>query len=162
MKDVQIYLPRQHYSWTTFVETLKRLCTDNFKMGHVQLTQEEFQFSEKNTGLDLLFNMKMSQSFSDSFGIDTSYKQIHDHNGRWVHFRHQVTKIPKPATDSSLVFFSPYTVKDECSICVNDQMIFRLSNQYWTVNMFKRAINVLGQNLISRALKSIHIEDGQL
>ena len=26
--------------------------------------------------------------------------------------------------------------------------------------MFKRAINVLGQNLISSALKSIHIEDG--
>ena len=52
LKDVLIYLPRQHYSWTTFVETLKRLCTDNFKMGQVQLTGEEFQFNEKNAGLD--------------------------------------------------------------------------------------------------------------
>lgn len=159
LKDVQIYLPQQHYSWTTFVETLKRLCTENFKMGHVQLTEQEFQFSEKNLRLDLLFNMKMSKIFTDAFGIDTSYKQIHDHSGRWVHFKHKVTKIPKPVPDSSLVFFSPYAVRSECCISVNGQVIFRLSNQYWTVNMFKRAINVLGaQN--SSALAGMSIEDG--
>jgi hypothetical protein len=161
-KTTNIYLPKQHYSWSLFVETLKRLCFEQFNIGMVDLNENEFQFSEKNLTLDKLFNMSMSDTFIEKFGIDKKYKQIHDHNGRWVHFKHKITKIPKPVDDSSLCFYSPFAENKNCSIHIGDELIFRLTNQYWTVNMFKRAINTIGKHLDKSSwLSSLSIEEGR-
>jgi hypothetical protein len=160
-KSNHFNLPLQHYSWITLVETLQKLCLQEFNMGNVSLTEKHFTFSEKNITLDVLFRMNMSDEFSALFGIDKKFKPVHDHNSRWVHYQVDVTKIPKPATDSSQVFYTPFALNKNCKIMIGDEVIFQLTLQYWSVNMFKRAINALGKKLNKDSnLSSMSIEDG--
>jgi hypothetical protein len=160
-KSTWIIFPRQHYSWTSFIETLRTLCYEQFKMADLALTDKEFRFTEKNMTLDVVFKMDMSKDFTDLFGIDTNYKQIHDHINRWVHFKHTITKMPKVQSDSSTLFYSPYARRKDCRLYVNGQEIFKLTNQYWTTDMFKRAINAVGKKLPKDLpLLSLAVEDG--
>src|SRR3981189_98875 len=161
VKYADFYLPRQHYSWTAFVDTVKRLCQVEFSMAHVNLSETEFQFTEANKGLDNLFNMKISSDLGNLFGINMKYKQIHDHQHGWVYFKHPITKMPKPVADTSLLFYSPFAVNKSCKIQVEREEIFMLTPQYWTVNMFKRAINALGKKFPkSSYLSNMSIEEG--
>jgi hypothetical protein len=161
LKTCDINLPLKHYSFPTFIETLKKSIYDQFNMDHIDLSETEFKFSEKNMTFNKLFRMNMSEEFRTLFGIDRNYKQIHDHEGRWVHFKHAITKIPKPVSDSSLLFYSPYVKYKNCKFEINGEVIFELTLQYWTVNMFKRAINMLGKNLKESGWLSImNIEEG--
>ena len=59
-RSVEIRFPKQHYSWTSFIETLRNLCLEQFKMADMELTDKELRFSEKNMTLDVDFNMTMS------------------------------------------------------------------------------------------------------
>lgn len=159
IKKKLIQLPRQHYSWTSFATTLKSLCHQEFRMGSVKLTETDLEFAEVK-GNDNLFNMNMSKDFSDLFQIDVKYKQIHDFVGGWTTFRLPI-KLPKPATDTSLVFYSPYAAPKNCRMEINDHTIFLLTPQYWSVNMFKRAINALGNDFGKGSwLSSMIIEEG--
>ena len=159
LKHASFYLPRQHYSWPAFVDTLKFLCYQKFNMAQVNLSETEFQFSETNEGLDNIFSMKMSKDFSDLFGIDLNYKQDF-HLGR-VHLKLPITKIPKPADDTSMVFYYPFAANKSCKIEVGGELIFKLTPQYWTVNMFKRAINALSEDVDSDiSVSTMTIEEG--
>jgi hypothetical protein len=159
-KSCTIHLPLRHYSWSSFIETCKKEIDEQFGMGHIDLTEKEFKFSEKMT-FGKLFTMSMSESFTTLFGIDRNYKQIHDFEGRWIHFKHAVTKMPQPIADSSLLFYTPYAKLTKCKIEIREEVIFELTLQYWTVNMFKRAINALGKNLKKDSwLSAVSIEEG--
>src|SRR5271156_2673975 len=45
-KSCYIQLPLQYYSWSTFVETLTRLCVEQFGMIKVVMSEKSFQFYE--------------------------------------------------------------------------------------------------------------------
>lgn len=159
VKNVKIDLPRQHYTWESFVETLTRLCYDTFSMNGVFLTKEEFQFREANMDLGTIFNMSMSDDFRKLFGIADKYKQVHDHVNRLVSFKHPVTKMPQIIEDKSLVFYSPFNKYTDCKMSIGNEGIFSLTPQYWTIKMFRRAIDALSKNFTSSSwLTSMHTE----
>ena len=129
-------------------------------MNEIVLMEDYFIFSHAKD-LDKLFNMNMSKDFMSLFGIQEGYKQIHDFPNNRVKFKLPVTKMPKVQSDISPVFYTPYAVNKQCSFSVNQQEIFRLTPQYWTINMFKRAINAIGKKLPKGSwLASLAVEDG--
>ena len=158
----RIYLPRQHYSWTSFIETLKKLYLQEFNNnGYINLSETQFAFTEKNITLDVIFTVDMSDDFRNTFGIATKLKPIHDFNNRWVHNYLPITNIPKPVADSSLVFYTPFAIETHVKFTVDDETVFQLTLQYWTVNMFKRAINAIGKSFTKDSwLSAMSIEDG--
>jgi len=159
-KYADFYLPRQHYTWATFVDTFRKLCIDKFKMLEVNLTHEEFIFRDINRRLISTFTMTMSDDFINLFGIDKNYVQINDYAKRQMYFKLPITKIPQPVADTSLAFFTPFSRNNNCIMKVEDEEIFKLTPQYWTINMFKKAINALGKCLPpSSWLSSMSIED---
>jgi hypothetical protein len=58
-----------------------------------------------------------------------------------------------------MVFYSPFSVPRDCTIIVNDEIIFKLTEQYWSIEMFKRAITAIGKSFTKESwLSSLTIE----
>ena len=156
---VDVYLPRQHYSWASFITTLKQLCSE--KLIDVELTEQEFRFADSLQDKDTEITISMSKDVCSLFGIRKKYDEVFDQPNQRRYFSFIVTNIPKPVEDTSQLFYGPYAVRNNCDIAVHDEVIFKLTPQYWTINMFKRAIIALGKSLPKDSrLSSMTIEEG--
>jgi uncharacterized lipoprotein YajG len=100
----------------------------------------------------------MSQAFSDLFGITSGYKQTFEMGFNTVKL--PITKPQLVAADTSMVFYTPNAAPSDCTIKIGGNEIFRLTPQFWTVNMFRRAIVAIGRSLDNTsALSEMKIED---
>jgi hypothetical protein len=159
IKHSRIHLPRQHYSWTTFKDALRKACIDNFKLKIVDVSEKEMYFADSNPGNQNTFTMTLSADFMDLFGLSPIATPKYDRQMEYSKFIFPVTKTPKAVEDSSMVFYSPFAAAKDCKIIVNDEVIFKLTEQYWSIEMFKRAITAIGKNFTKESwLSSLTIE----
>jgi hypothetical protein len=144
----EIQLPRQHYSWNSFVQTVKYMCYDVFKLKEVNVTKQEFYFAIGDSPQNrMTFKVTMSPDLVRIFDINLTPVQLFDRSDNTSYFRIPIGKIPTVQNDTSKLFYTPHAAETSCHIYVADELIFKLTPQYWTVNMFKRAINALGKVL---------------
>jgi len=160
-KSNYIKLPRQHFSWPVFVDTVTRLSKKQYKIPYINITETEFTFMETTSPPDNVFTLELSNELADLFGFDDIPIPIVDLNNRKTHFKLKVEKMPKPVPDSSTVFYTPHAALKNCEIKVDNEVVFKLTPQYWTINMFKRAIAALNKTLNENSkLSGMSIVDG--
>ena len=127
----------------------------------VELTEQEFRFADSLQDKDTEITISMSKDFCSLFGIEKKYDEVFDEANQRRYFSFTVTNIPKPVEDTSQLFYGPFAVRNNCDIAVHDEVIFKLTPQYWTINMFKRAIIALGKSLPKDSrLSSMTNEEG--
>jgi hypothetical protein len=157
IKNSRFHLPRLHYSWTSFKDALKKACDENLEDVTVDVSEKYIIFSVPNRGNENVITMTLSADFMDLFGLSAIATPRYDNPTSIFEF--PIKKIPKAADDSSMVFYTPFAATKEYTIIVNDVLLFKFTEQYWSIEMFKRGITAIGKSFTKESwLSSITIE----
>ena len=169
VKTLKVEFPRQHYSWTSFKEYFKRYYGSN-KFGDnwptfISLKDSLFTFSMLRENLEEMFDVQFSPSFVTYFNIkleDIKVRYENEHDKRLIHLDVPVIK-PMIMEDTSLLIHTPYCIYKDVHFKVGWKRYLTLgSNEYWTLNMLKRALDGISANEVNEGgdnndLKSISI-----
>ena len=153
IKTLKVEFPRQHFSWTSFKEILKEYYGSN-RFGEnwptfVTIKDSLFTFSIQRDDVNTLFQCDFSPSFAKLFNIksmDDVQIRHEDDDIRMIHLDVPITK-PKVIKDTSTLIHTPYCIYKDVHFKVGSKRYLTFgANEYWTINMLKRALDGISAN----------------